>query len=97
MAKQFYLCQWIRDNQTELERAYKATVPNGNESDLQPTDAGGDDVTTLEAKKTFLFSLIDEEWSQLRFVTCWVSRIYHAPDLHKRFPRFSKLKSPLFQ
>ncbi|CAB4014647.1 nipped-B B isoform X1, partial [Paramuricea clavata] len=66
LAKQFYLCQWIRDNQTELEKAYKATVPNGNDNDLQPTNIGSEDVTSLEEKKTFLFSLIDEDWSQLR-------------------------------
>jgi hypothetical protein len=51
-----------------LEKAYKATVPNGNDNDLQPTNIGSEDVTSLEEKKTFLFSLIDEDWSQLRFV-----------------------------
>ena len=68
LAKKFYLCQWIRDNQTELEKAYKATVPNGNDNDLQLTDIGSDDVSSLEEKKTFLFSLIDEDWSKLRFM-----------------------------
>lgn len=67
-ARQFYLCQWIRDNQAELERAYKATVPNGNESDLQQTGDGGGGVSALEMKKSFLLSLIDEDWSQLRYV-----------------------------
>ncbi|XP_046841675.1 nipped-B-like protein isoform X2 [Xenia sp. Carnegie-2017] len=65
-ARQFYLCQWIRDNQAELERAYKATVPNGSESDLQQTGDGGGGVSALEMKKSFLLSLIDEDWSQLR-------------------------------
>lgn len=63
----------MRDNQTELEKAYKATVPNGNDNDLPPTTTACDDVSSLEAKKTFLFSLIDEDWSQLRYVEGHVS------------------------
>jgi hypothetical protein len=31
-------------------------------------------VATLEAKKAFLFSLIDEDWSQLRYV--WRNAMY---------------------
>lgn len=70
LARQFYLCQWIRDNQTELEKAYKATVPNGNESDLPSNNFVGTNtsVQSLEAKKSFLFTLIDEDSTQFRYI-----------------------------
>jgi hypothetical protein len=70
-AKKFYIAQWIRDAQIEIERAIR------NPSDL-PSDTleglnhsfgvGAQSIQKSEEEKEFLHDLLDDRVSNLRFV-----------------------------